>query len=158
VGRGHSPEHLCLYCPELGVLISGDQVLPRITPNVSVNPSEPHANPQAEWLESCASLRDALPADLLVLPAHQDPFHGLHERMNALIDFHESGIEKLCELCRIEPRRMIDVFPALFKSEINDYMFFAATGESIAHIHYALEQGLLVEEVDDEGVAWHRLA
>ncbi|MCH2173870.1 MBL fold metallo-hydrolase [Myxococcota bacterium] len=158
VGTGHSPEHLCLHCPELGVLISGDQVLPRITPNVSVNPSEPHANPLAEWLASCASLRDALPGDLLVLPAHQDPFHGLHERMNALIEFHESGIEKLCGLCRTAPRRMIDVFPALFKSEINDYMFFAATGESIAHVHYALSEGLLVEEVDDEGVAWHRVA
>ncbi len=153
VGRGHSPEHVCLHCPELRVLISGDQVLPRITPNVSVNPSEPHANPLRYWLASCRKLREELPADVLVLPAHEDPFHGLHDRLTALIDFHETGIEKLHELCT-EPKRAIDVFPALFRSKINDHTFFPATGESIAHIHYALEQGLLTEEQDADGVAW----
>lgn len=158
VGRGHSPEHVCLHCPELRVLISGDQVLPRITPNVSVNPSEPHANPLRFWLASCRKLREAIPDDVLVLPAHQDPFRGLHRRLGDLIDFHEQGVEKLVALCRERPRRAIDVFPALFKSEINDYMFFAATGESIAHIHYAQEQGLLSEQRDADGVAWFRPA
>lgn len=157
VGRGHSPEHVCLFCPELGVMIAGDQVLPRITPNVSVNPSEPHANPLKLWLASCRQLRERLSDDLLVLPAHQDPFKGLHVRLEDLIEFHETGIEKLHELCS-EPRRAIDVFPALFKSEINDYMFFPATGESIAHIHYALDLGLLVEERDADGVAWFQQA
>ena len=52
IGRGHSPEHLCLHCPELKLLISGDQVLPRITSNVSVFPTEPDADPLTEWLES----------------------------------------------------------------------------------------------------------
>ena len=40
IGKGHAPEHVCLYCPELKILIAGDQILPRITPNVSVQPSE----------------------------------------------------------------------------------------------------------------------
>ena len=155
VGRGHSPEHVCLYCPDLKLLISGDQVLPRITPNVSVNPSEPHANPLREWLRSCARLQDALPGDLLVLPAHEDPFYGLHERLRDLIDFHETGLSKMVDLCA-EPRRAVDVFPALFKREVDETMFFAATGESIAHLHYALEEGRLELEEDAEGVAWYR--
>ena len=45
IGHGHAPEHVCLYCPELKLIIGGDQLLPRITPNVSVQPSEPFANP-----------------------------------------------------------------------------------------------------------------
>ena len=155
VGRGHSPEHVCLYCPDLKLLISGDQVLPRITPNVSVNPSEPHANPLREWLRSCAQLQEALPADLLVLPAHEDPFYGLHDRLQGLIDFHEGGLSRLRDLCS-EPRRAVDVFPALFKRQVNDMMFFAATGESIAHLHYALGEGQLELEEDAEGVAWYR--
>ena len=85
VGRGHAPEHVCLYCPELKVLIGGDQVLPRITPNVSVNPSEPLANPLKDWLTSCVHLRDVLPSNLMVLPAHQRIYYGLHERLTALI-------------------------------------------------------------------------
>lgn len=80
VGRGHSPEHLCLYCPELAVMISGDQVLPRISSNVSVYPDEPEANPLADWLASIAALSHRVPDAALVLPSHNEPFRGLHAR------------------------------------------------------------------------------
>lgn len=157
IGRGHAPEHVCLYCPELKVVIAGDQILPRITPNVSVNPSEPHANPLKDWLQSCSELRENLPGDLLVLPAHQRLYYGIHERLTALIEFHEAGLERLYELCA-EPKRAVDVFSALFKSDIDGYMFFAATGESLAHLHYGLDRRALTVEEDDEGVAWFRQA
>ena len=52
VGSGHSPEHACLYSSALKVLISGDQILPIITSNVSVHPTEPNANPLKNWMES----------------------------------------------------------------------------------------------------------
>ncbi len=52
IGRGHSPEHACLYSAALNVLISGDQVIPRITSNVSVSPGEPEGNPLQHWLAS----------------------------------------------------------------------------------------------------------
>ena len=55
IGRGHSPEHACLYCEEQNLLISGDQVLPSISANVSVWPTEPEANPLKYWLDSLAS-------------------------------------------------------------------------------------------------------
>ena len=70
VGTGHSPEHACLYCPELKLLISGDQMLPKISSNVSVHPPEPDADPMADWLASLAKLKRQVPADVLVLPAH----------------------------------------------------------------------------------------
>src|SRR5439155_26562686 len=57
VGTGHSPAHACLYCPALKVLISGDQVLPRISSNVSVYPTEPDADPMSGWLASLAKLK-----------------------------------------------------------------------------------------------------
>ena len=69
VGSGHSPEHACLLNEKAGVLVSGDQVLPRISSNVSVNISEPEADPLGEWLDSIDRLL-TLPADLLVCPAH----------------------------------------------------------------------------------------
>ena len=76
VGRGHAPEMICLFSAERNVLIAGDQVLPRISPNVSVWPSEPEANPLAEFISSLARFRD-LPEDCLVLPSHGLPFRGL---------------------------------------------------------------------------------
>lgn len=153
IGRGHAPEHVCLYCPELKTLIAGDQVLPRITPNVSVNPSEPDANPLKEWLDSCAHLRSVLPSNILVLPAHERLYYGLHERLTALIKHHEDALSKLYDLCA-EPKRAVDVFPAIFKSTITDQTFFMATGESIAHINCALDRHILCADEDEAGVAW----
>ena len=157
IGHGHSPEHVCLYCPELKVIIGGDQLLPKITPNVSVQPSEPNANPLQDFINSCERFRQQLPPDLLVLPAHESLYRGLHERLTALIDWHEVALEKLYDLCA-EPKRAVDVFPALFKSKITDMSFFPATGEAIAHLHCARERRMLSVTEDDQGVAWWRQA
>lgn len=157
IGHGHAPEHVCLYCPELKVIIAGDQILPRITPNVSVQPSEPAANPLRDFINSCARFREVLPPDLLVLPAHESLYEGVHERLTELIDWHEVAIEKLYDMCA-KPKRAVDVFPALFKSKITDTSYFPATGESIAHLHCALERRMLTVEEDGNGVAWWRQA
>jgi len=154
-GRGHSPEHACLYCPELNVLISGDQILPTISSNVSVFPTEPAANPLAGWFESLSRLKKLLPDDVLVLPSHGKPFRGVKHRLDALIEEHETGLDKLRVLCR-KPSRAIDVFPALFKSEISDSNFMMATGEAIAHLHYLLYEGELTVDKEENGVRWYR--
>src|SRR5437870_2098080 len=84
---GHAPEHACLYCPTAGVLISGDQVLPKITTNVSVWPEQPMANPLRLYLDSLDRFQP-LPATTLVLPSHGLPFRGLHVRLGQLRDHH----------------------------------------------------------------------
>lgn len=155
VGRGHSPEHACLFNADRNVLISGDQLLPRISSNVSVYPTEPHADPLREWLESLAAMKARIPDDVLVFPAHGSPFRGAHERLDALIDEHKLGLEKLLELCS-EPRRAIDVFPALFKARISDDNLIMATGESTAHLNYLLSEGALKIETDSQGVHWYQ--
>lgn len=155
VGRGHSPEHACLFCPDLNVLISGDQLLPTISSNVSVYPTEPAANPLAEWMESLQILKERVPDDVLVLPAHGKPFRGAHARLDTLTAEHVDCLGKLADLCS-EPRRVVDVFPALFRSEINKNNLIMATGESVAHLNYLLEQGIVAVERDDAGVDWYR--
>ena len=93
-GSGHSPDHACLLDEAAGVFIAGDQVLPRISPNVSVTISEPDADPLGEWFASIDKLRD-LPADLLVLPGHGDPFTGLHARLDAMAGEHRERLDTL---------------------------------------------------------------
>lgn len=154
-GKGHSPEHACLYDEEQNALISGDQVLPTISSNVSVFPTEPAANPLADWFDSLHRLKTLLPADVLVLPSHGRPFRGVMARLDALIGEHETGLENLRRLCR-HPQRAVDVFPALFKSEITDSNLIMATGEAIAHLHYLLYAGEMDVEADDAGVSWYR--
>ncbi len=155
VGRGHSPEHACLYCESLNVMISGDQVLPTISSNVSVYPTEPAADPLGEWLQSLADLKSRVPEDALVLPAHGKPFRGAHPRLDAMIAEHETCLDKLVSMCG-EPRRAVDVFPALFKSKIDKNNLIMATGESVAHLNYLLYRDRLTVERDGDGVDWYR--
>ena len=154
-GRGHSPEHACLYSQKLNTLISGDQILPTISSNVSVYPTEPAANPLADWLDSLQMLKETLPEDVLVLPAHGKPFRRAHARLDALILEHLTGLEKLRKLCR-EPQRAVDVFPALFKSRITDNNLMMATGEAIAHLSYLWHRDELDIECDEHGVKWYQ--
>src|ERR1700751_3110424 len=99
VGEGHSPELACLYCAETGVLISGDQVLPKISPNVSVHAWEPNGNPLARFLRSLDKLRTAIPPETLVLPSHNLPFFGLHARIDALAAHHQARCEEVTAAC-----------------------------------------------------------
>jgi len=155
MGSGHSPEHACLYCPELEVFISGDQVLPKITSNVSVYPTEPCADPLRDWLSSLARLKTLVPDDVLVLPSHNSPFHGLHERCDELIRSHLDGLNRLEELLA-EPRRAVDVFPALFNRPITAKVLFMATGEAVAHLNHLVLAGRAGSSLDAAGVRWWR--
>ncbi len=155
VGRGHSPEHACLYCEEQNLLISGDQVLPSISANVSVWPTEPDANPLRHWLESLAQIRDEIPEDVVVLPAHGKPFVGAHERIDAVIAEHTGRLAELLEFCA-EPCRAIDTFDVLYKRRVPGSHAMMATGEAIAHLHYLMATGDIDAESDEGGVTWYR--
>ena len=157
VGNGHSPEHACLYCPDLAVLISGDQVLPRISSNVSVYPIEPEADPMSDWLASLQKVKREVPDDVLVLPSHNECFRGLHARIDRLHAGQLRSIGRLREMLH-EPRRAIDVFSSLFGRRINPEdipLLGMATGESLACLNYLLHRGEVMRELDDAGVAWY---
>ncbi len=157
VGSGHSPEHACLYCPSLGLMISGDQVLPRISSNVSVFPTEPDGDPLDDWLTSLAAIKTRVPHDVLVLPAHNEPFRGLHGRLDHLIRGHERGLARLAGRLE-EPRRVVDVFGALFRRPITPDLLGLATGEALAHLNCLINRGQALRESDGAGVAWYRAA
>ncbi len=159
VGRGHSPEHACLYCPDLKILISGDQVLPRISSNVSVHPTEPEADPMSDWLASLDRLQALVPDDVLVLPAHNECFRGLHTRIEALRRGQATALLRL-QRTLSEPRRAVDVFGALFGravTEADPALLGMATGESLACLNHLLHRGLAGCELDAAGVAWYRM-
>lgn len=159
VGRGHSPEHACLYCPSLDVLISGDQILPRITSNVSVHPTEPAADPLADWLQSIEHIRRRVPDSVLVLPAHNEPFVGLHARLDELRDSVLHALQRLRD-CLGEPRRAVDVFGALFRRRVTSEpsLLNLATGEAIAHLNHLIRLGEVIEDRQQDEVSWFRRA
>lgn len=153
-GSGHSPEHACLWNEREGVLVSGDQVLPRISSNVSVNITEPDADPLGEWLASIDKLLATVPADVVTCPAHGEPFRGLHVRLMALRDEHRMRLYKVAEAVAETPMRAVDTFPLLFNRPIGAHNQNLATGEALAHLKRLEVEGRVRKE-DRGGVWWY---
>jgi glyoxylase-like metal-dependent hydrolase (beta-lactamase superfamily II) len=156
IGDGHSPEHACLWRKSDGVLISGDQLLPKISSNVSVWPTEPMADPLGDWMASLDKLEQTLPAETFCLPGHGEPFTGVLPRVEALRRGHEVALKRLERTLRT-PSRAVDVFPALFARPVGDGLFGMATGEAIAHLHYLERRGRAQRTPDADGVDWWTL-
>ena len=157
---GHSPEHVSLYCPDLKVLISGDQALPKISSNVSVFASEPQANPLQEWYASLDKLMRVVPDDVLVLPSHNEPFYGLHERLDSLKSGQDRALDRLCRSLAAGPQRIVDAFVPLFGRPIGEQdaqQLSLATGEAVACMNYLIARRVVKCEVGDDNVAWYSL-
>ena len=149
IGRGHAPDMLMLYRESDHVLIAADQILPSISPNVSVMPRLTDRNPLSSFLNTLEELK-ALPADTLVLPSHGVPFRGLHERIAVLETHHDDRLAEVYEACRT-PASAYDMFGVLFRRKLDAQQTSFALGESLAHLHYLEEKGALVRQ-DIDGV------
>lgn len=150
IGTGHSPEHACFYCEELDVLISGDQVLPKISPNVSVWPQEPEADPLVLFLDSLDKFRSLGP-DPLILPSHNLPFHGLEGRLDDLRNHHAERLDETLAVAA-KPVTGVEVLRELFKRELDTHQLFFAIGETLAHLHCLMGQGKIRRRLGDDGV------
>jgi glyoxylase-like metal-dependent hydrolase (beta-lactamase superfamily II) len=140
---GHSPGHVCFYEREQRLLISGDHVLPRISPNISVHAQQP-GNPLAEFLDALARVR-AFDVDE-VLPAHEWRFRGLEPRIDELIAHHADRLRETEEALRREPG--LTCWQATMRlrwsrewAAITGYMRRAAVGETLAHLTLLASQG-----------------
>jgi glyoxylase-like metal-dependent hydrolase (beta-lactamase superfamily II) len=150
-GYGHAPEHMALYCAELGVLIGGDMMLPRISTNVSVYEQEPEADALTLFLASIERFTN-LPADTLVLPSHGKPFKGLHTRIQQLHAHHRERLAEVIQACATTPCSAADVLPVLFKRPLDFHQITFALGEAVAHLHALWHGGKLTRHMDADGV------
>jgi glyoxylase-like metal-dependent hydrolase (beta-lactamase superfamily II) len=142
-GHGHAPEHISLHCAELGVLISGDMLLPRISTNISVHEVEPESNPLTLYLDSLKRLQ-VLPGATLVLPSHGRPFTGLHRRVEQLLEHHAERLADVMTACAEAPQHAAGLLMLLFKRELDLHQTTFAMGESVAHLHALWLAGRLV--------------
>jgi glyoxylase-like metal-dependent hydrolase (beta-lactamase superfamily II) len=157
VGRGHSPEHVCLYCDELGIMMAGDQILPEISPNVSVWHIEPDANALGDFIGTMNRFRPALRKDTLVLPSHRKPFRGVHDRLDELEHHHHLRLKQIMDV--IGPAGMTagDLLPLIFPSNLDGHQIGFAMNEALAHLNYLMYEGKLARRTDADGlVRFHR--
>ncbi|WP_136441806.1 MBL fold metallo-hydrolase [Pacificoceanicola onchidii] len=152
IGNGHAPEHATLWSRDGDLVLAGDQILPSISSNLGVYPTEPEADPVSEWLEACERLSGLASGTYLVLGGHKLPFTGLPARMRQLIDNHHSALERLEEDLS-EPKTAVDCFPALFKRRIGAAEYGLAMVEAMAHCLHLWHAGRATRERRDDG-AW----
>jgi glyoxylase-like metal-dependent hydrolase (beta-lactamase superfamily II) len=137
-GEGHAPEQIMLYSPTDRIFLAADQVLAKITPNVSVWAVDPEGDPLGLYIRSLNQLLDTLPDDALVLPGHQLPFYGLHTRAAQLIEHHEKRCVLIAEACRARPRSAADLVPVMFTRALDPHQMSFAFSEVQAHVNYML--------------------
>jgi glyoxylase-like metal-dependent hydrolase (beta-lactamase superfamily II) len=148
---GHSPEHALLLRAADPVLAAGDVVLPRITPNISVWPDAPEADPLGDYLDALEAMH-TLPADALVLPAHGLPFRGLHERLDQLAAHHAERLQDLRDLLHGRSCTAADALPRLFPDELKPSSMLFALGETLAHLNRLWRAGEIERQCDNTGV------
>ena len=152
-GGGHAPEQMMLYCAAEKLFLSADQVLSKISPNVSVWAHEPEANALGQYLSSLKRIAGQLPADALVLPGHGVPFYGLHTRIDQLAGHHEERCQMIAAACRDEPKTSAQLVPVVFfKHKLDAHQTGFASGELIAHVNYMLAENRLSMTQSDDGV------
>ncbi|WP_336097834.1 MBL fold metallo-hydrolase [Roseovarius sp. CH_XMU1461] len=152
LGNGHAPEHVTLWSRDDALVIAGDQIISSISPNIGVYPTEPEADPLADWLESCERLAGFAREDHLVLSGHKLPFTGLPHRMRQLIDNHHGALRRL-EAHLASPRTAAECFAPLFKRRIDAGTYGLALVEAVAHLNHLYQAGRITRARRADG-AW----
>ena len=133
---GHSPGHLCFAEPSRRLLLTGDHVLPRISPNISLH-TQSSGSPLADFLDALTKVRGYDVEE--VLPAHEYRFAGLAARVDDLIGHHDRRLGEIAETVAASPGLTCwEVTQRLTWSrpwpEIHGFMRRAANGETLAHL------------------------
>jgi len=151
-GNGHAPEQVMLYCAADNLFLAADQVLAKITPNISVWAVNPKGDPLGRYIRSLAEIKQRIPVDALVLPGHQLPFRGLHARTDELIAHHEKRCLLIADACREAPRSAAELVPVLFTRQLDPHQMSFAFSETLAHVNYMLGRGELAWAETEGGV------
>ena len=142
-GAGHSPEEIMLFNRAEKLFFAADQVLAKISPNVSVIAVDPEGDPLGYYLRSLNALRRDIPGDVLVLPGHNLPFYGLHTRVAELLDHHQGRCDRILQACRAAPKSAAELIPSVFARKLDPHQMGFAFSEVLAHVNYMLRQGTL---------------
>lgn len=152
MGNGHAPEHATFWSRDDNLVLSGDQILSSISPNLGVYATEPMADPVSGWMEACERLQALARPDHLVLGGHKLPFTGLPLRMKQLIDNHHGALERLLDHLD-QPKSAADCFMPLFKRTIREGEYGLALVEAVAHVNHLYHIGAVTRTQRADG-AW----
>jgi len=137
---GHTDGQLLLHAAGPGLLIAGDQLLPRISPNIGVYPERRDPDPLDSFLAGFERLA-ALGPRTLVLPSHGDAFRGIGARLTQLRQHHDQRLETLLELLQTAPGTAAELAQRAYRGAVDPLNRMLALGETLAHLRYLEVRG-----------------
>ena len=155
MGHGHAPEQATFWTND--IIIGADQLLPGISANIGVYPTEPDADPLSEWLASCAAFQPMAHDIHLVLPGHKLPYTGLPLRLTQMVENHEQALTRILDTLTT-PHTAHGIFPTLYRRDIAPAEYGLALVEAVAHLNCLLHRGLVSRVLTPGGRhLWQRL-
>ena len=155
---GHSPEHISLLDKERKLYLSGDFLLPRISPNISDNFFDPLDDRLGEYLKYLNEIQEIGP-ETSVFPCHDWPFKEGMQRAKDLIKHHNHRLSLILEALNKKSITIMDSISIIFDRKIGDEQMHFAIGEARAHLIHLDVTGQVRSEVDDRGtVHYHKIS
>jgi glyoxylase-like metal-dependent hydrolase (beta-lactamase superfamily II) len=148
---GHSPGHICFYEPNHRLMLTGDHVLPTITPNVSLHPQQ-QGNPLADYVASLRRLA-RIPVRM-ALPAHEYAFEDLPGRLREIEEHHKARLREMLNIIGNRPTTPYHVakhttWTIGSYDSLSNWMQRSALTETLAHLEYLIWEGELDSFVQD---------
>lgn len=151
---GHSRSHICLWSSGDRILISGDHLLPTITPHIDFRRGA-EADPLGEFLDSLATVERLDPS--LVLPGHGRPFEEGAERARVIARHHDRRLGAILQVVRNEPRSADEITNEIFGTALLHFQRRLALGEALAHLAYLRKRGEIERIETDEGFVYKKV-
>ncbi len=148
---GHSRSHICL-ASEDRILISGDHLLPAITPHIDFRRGEDR-DPLGEFLDSLEKIERLDPQ--LVLPGHGRPFEDGAERARINARHHDRRLGSILQIIRREPHTASEITDEIWGTALLDFQRRLALGEALAHLAYLVRRGE-VERLERDGTLYYK--
>ena len=157
IGNGHAPEHVTLWGIDTPIVIVGDQVIPGISSNLGVYPTEPLLDTVGAWLQTCNRFLQIAKNDHLVLPGHKLPFYGLSVRLKQLIDNHLSALNRIEIKLAKGSYTAVDLFHTIFKRDIREIEYSLALAEAVGHVNYFRARNMVETSIRQDGALLFKL-
>jgi glyoxylase-like metal-dependent hydrolase (beta-lactamase superfamily II) len=153
---GHARSHVCLWNESDGILISGDHLLPSITPHIDFRRGEDQ-DPLGQFLRSLERIESLAPE--LVLPGHGRPFEDGAERARITIRHHDRRLGSILQVIRREPHSADEITNAIFGDTLLNFQKRLALGEALAHLAYLRRRGEIERKrLDDDRLVYAKVA
>jgi glyoxylase-like metal-dependent hydrolase (beta-lactamase superfamily II) len=146
---GHSLGHVCLWSPAREVLLSGDHLLPAITPPVSFERGF-DADPLRSYLDSLRRIADLRPVQ--VFPGHGRPFGDAVGRIDAIVRNKLRRLETIRRAIQDRPSSVMELTDRLVVKAVLAHQRQLAINETLAHIAYLRWSGVVERRSRPDGV------